>query len=134
MSNQLFPYSQNFAHPVAKHLLESGRLDMRWVSSFLSLPDVSQTAPGKTWSVNYFKLMHFFAMYLPLRYWAWSRLTGEQHVQTEELLASLHVMLEENLWTSAIGAADGVLEEDEAELVNLIFGSTGPLHMTVENL
>jgi hypothetical protein len=98
-------------------------LDPRWVGAFFALPESEEDGAG-TWTPDFFRLRHFVSMYLPLRYWAWTRSSGRRNRETELLLETLVVGTVETLWRgiTAPGSPD-------SELVGLVLGAENPLRL-----
>jgi hypothetical protein len=117
-----------FAAPAAQSLLRAGKLDPRWVGAFFALPK-AERADESVWTPTFFALRHFVAMYLPLRYWAWARLSGKRNEETEGFLATLIVTIEEALWRGFVDAARLGAPTEGAELVRLVLGPENPLRL-----
>src|SRR5262245_34419537 len=122
-----------FAEPAAQSLLQEGKLEARWVSSFFMLPEADKT-DERVWAPEFFRLRHFISTYLPLRYWAWARMSGKRNQETERLLTTLIVTAAETLWRGLIAAPNVCAPSSEgAELSRLVLGADNPLRLTADS-
>jgi hypothetical protein len=119
-----------FAAPAAQCLMEEGRFDPRWVSAFLTHTMTVRHDPD-VWEPEYFRLQHFVVSYLPLRYWAWTRLAHARNPETEATLGMLILTVSETLWREACDTETG---PDGSELARLVLGSGNPLRMSASAL
>jgi hypothetical protein len=121
----------SFADPAAQSLLREGALDSRWVGAFFALPQIER-ADQRIWTPAFFALRHFVSMYLPLRYWAWATLSGKRNSETEGLLATLILTIEETLWRGFVAAGRLDAPTEGAELVRLVLGEDNPLRLAAD--
>ena len=119
-----------FAGPAARSLLQEGKLDPRWVGAFFAFASHEGCGSDQfTWPPAFFRLQHFVSMYLPLRYAAWTRLSGKRNPETEGTLATVVVTVAETLWRGLAGAARVGAMPDDAGVVDLVLGARNPLRL-----
>lgn len=113
-----------FSDPVFASVLERGEIDRAWLAAFDALPAIDDDPSG--WRPEDFRLRHYVAMYLPLRYQVWSASTGRRNEATEDGLGALILSIGRALWQGAAA----VPRPPGSALVEMVLGAGHPLRLT----
>ncbi len=107
----------------AAELLHHGELDVRSINELVRQRDPSGDCA--VWSRDYLRHQHFVSMYLPIRYWAWARMSQRRNAQTEAELGTLVATVAETLWGGLCEAGP----QPPDDLCAMVFGPENPLRL-----